>query len=67
MLILWYIDPFGRQWPVAFGLQPGYQIAYVLIQILSIFLPTDTVNATGSVPAEIKVAFLQESLVQQMS
>jgi len=32
--------------------------------MLSIFLPTYTIYATGSVPAETIVAFLQELLVQ---
>jgi hypothetical protein len=64
MLILWYIDPFGRQRLIAFCLQSGYQIADVLIQVLSIFLPTYTIYATGSVPAEPIVAFLQEPFIQ---
>ncbi len=64
MLILWYIGPLGRQRLIAFSLQSGYQIANVLIQVLSIFLPAYTIYATGSVPAESIVAFLQEPFVQ---
>ena len=67
MLILWNIRPPGRKRLIAFCLQSGNKIANVLIQLLSIFLPAYAINATGSIPVETKVTFLQEPFVQQMS
>jgi hypothetical protein len=41
---------------IPLGLHALYQVFKVFIQTLAIFLPTYTINATGSVPAEFKVA-----------
>ena len=64
---LWECTPVWRLRLVPLGLQARHQVPQVLLQMLSIFLPSHSINATGPVPAEPMVAVLQKPFVQQMS
>ncbi len=67
VVVLRYIHTFGRLRLVPLGLHAFDQVFKVLIQWLTIFLPTYTINATGSVPAEFKVASPEKTNVKYMS
>jgi hypothetical protein len=64
VFILGNVHSLGRLRVIPLGLHARHQVSNILIQLFSIFLPTYTIYATGSVPAEPLVALFEKSFIQ---